>query len=105
MPRWLLAASTSSSSTIGSQTSRVLLEDYDRELRSAVPGHLQQAGMTVRRDPSHVAEIEGQAAEVTKTIIDMQSEARRLSEQQTALRRQADQLAAAVAPQRELVSA
>ena len=61
--------------------------------------------LTVRRDPSHVAEIEGQAAEVTKTIIDMQSEARRLSEQQTALRRQADQLAAAVAPQRELVSA
>jgi hypothetical protein len=30
---------------------RVLLENYDRELRAAVPGHLQQNGVTIRPDP------------------------------------------------------
>jgi hypothetical protein len=66
---------------------RGLLEDYDRDLRARVPGHLQQAGVTVRRDPERVAEIDAHAADRTKAITDMQSEARRLSEQQAALRR------------------
>jgi hypothetical protein len=84
---------------------RVLMAEYTRELRANVPGHLQQNGVTVRPDPARVAEIEAHAAEIAQTITDMQSEARRLSEQQAALRSEAELLAAAIAPRRELVSA
>jgi hypothetical protein len=83
-----------------------LIERYDAELGAAVPGHMRLAGTkSVPRDPQRIAELEAEGATRTSALKDAQAEARRIGEQQARMRAEAALLAAAVAPDRDLVPA